>query len=277
MNDFTALTARLDSIDHSLANINQRVSASGQKAAADPTTPSIDDSIEDVQIFYRAPENLDREHQDADSVSAEAFHHVHRKFDDSGGERYYGSNSVLSQFDSCRKLLGDALSPEGVKRDYKLSRMLLNNPSLKAQLYGFLEQFPFIWPRLEPDTASDGRQVAEPPRSFLNSIIDVFVNEFNSIRPVFDERKLLRNVKEPSNSALNDAEILCYNNIVLLALSLVSQSARRNSSEANAMNDDLVGYFVNNSRRALDHLDLYVEPRLINIQALTSLVSYQIL
>ena len=178
----------------------------------------------------------------------------------------------MSLFESCRKLLGDALSAEGIKRDYKLSGMLVANPALKTQVYGYLEQFPFLQPLSEPDTTSDGRPVAEPPRSFLNSVIDIFLNEFNSIQPVFDETKLLRDVKEPSSSPLTEAESLCFNNIILLALSLMSQSARRSRFGANAMNDDLIYHFINNSRRALDHLERYNEPRMINIQALTSLV-----
>ena len=277
VNDFTALAARLDSIDQSLSNLNQRVSVSERKTPVGSATPSVESNTEDVRVFYQPPDDLEPGQHDNDPTTEGAFRNLHQKFDDSGGERFYGSTSALSLFESCRKLLGDALSVEGIKRDYKLSSMLVENPTLKTQIFGYLEQFPFLRPLSEPDTTSDGRPVAEPPRSFLNSVIDIFLNEVNSIQPVFDETKLLRDIKEPSSSALSEAESLCFNNIILLALSLMSQSARRSRFGANAMNDDLIHHFINNSRRALDHLERYNEPRMINIQALTSLVSHQLL
>ena len=155
--------------------------------------------------------------------------------------------------------------------------MLIASPALKAQMYSYFQHFPFSQPCQEPDTTNDGRPVAEPPRSFLSSVIDIFLKEINSIRPIFDETKLLHDIKESissKSSTTSEARSLCLNNIILLALSLMSQSARRSRFAANTMDDDLLHRFISNSRRAFNRLERYAEPRLLNIQALITLVSW---
>ena len=267
------MNARLDSIDQSLASLNQRASAPEVNTATTSNSPSINSASEDVQIFYQPAYDAGSEQGD-DHVSPEAFRQLHQRHNDSGGERFYGSTSALSLFETCRELVEGALSAEGANRDYKLSNMLLDNPALKTQINTLLGQFPFLQPWPEPDVTSDGRPVAEPPRSFLSSVIDIYLTGYNSVQPVFDEAKLLQKVKGSPPTISSEAESLCFNNVILLALSLMSQAARRNQFETNAMNDDLISHFINNSRRALGRLDHFHEPRLVNVQALATLVGY---
>ena len=201
---------------------------------------------------------------------------VHQKYDDRGGERYYGCTAALSLLESSRGVLGELVENNEIRGKSPLASLVAKDASFKSELRSHYESFPFLDSCREPDFSADGKSVASPPRSFLDSVIDCFLNEINSTRPIFQESRLKEAIDQHYTSDASEAieaRSLCFSNIILLTLGLKSRSVRRHCSDRREMDDDLLLSFLKNSRRAFGQLDNYIEPRLINVQALATLVS----
>lgn len=76
------------------------------------------------------------------------------------------------------------------------------------------------------------------------------------------------------------ASIICCNNLILMTLTANSVSSRQGRSaktkhrlQTPSMHSELITGFVRNAERAFRNIDQVVSPRLINVQALLSLVS----
>lgn len=165
-----------------------------------------------------------------------------------------------------------------VKRNGPLTALVASDVALRTELRALYNSYPFVEDCPEPDFSSDGKAVSGPPRSFIHTVIDSFMTSINTARPVFQESRLRLAIEDNDSDEVNEssnARNLCFSNIILLTLSLKSSLARRDHSNGNGMDDDLLMSFWKNSRRAFSHLDTYLEPRLINVQALATLVSNQ--
>ena len=266
--------ARLDSIDQSIATISQRFSST------ENTSPSTSRASEedDLDLFYTREELDGSEQHIANSQQGEVFRAIHQKFDNRGGEQYYGSTAALSLILSSRRGLGEILGTCHIKGKGPVTTLAAKDASFRTELRVLYDSFPFLDSCREPDFSSDGKAISSPPRSFIHTVIDCFLSHVNTTRPIFQELKL-KTAIEHNDSGLvyesMEARSLCFSNIILLTLGLKSRLARRNGCEGNGMDDDLLMSFWNNSRRAFGHLESYLEPRLINVQALATLVSSQ--
>ena len=146
--------------------------------------------------------------------------------------------------------------------------------SLGTELRDLHDSFPFIDDCPDPDSSSDGKEVSGPPRSLMHTVIDSFMSNIDIARPVFQDSRLKSAIEKHDSGQVDEsptARNLCFSNIILLTLGLKSRLARRDHSNGNGMDDDL----LKNSRRASSHSDTYLEPRLINVQALATLISDQ--
>ena len=272
LDDFSGLGARLASIDQSIATISRRISSADHT----PSSASRASEVDDLDLFYTRQGSENSEQDIRPSQLGEVFHIISRRFDDSECE--HGSTVALSLIESCRRDLGEILGTCQGKGNGQMTAFTAKDASLKTELQILYDSFPFLNSCRDPDFSSDGKAISSPPRSFIHTVIDCFLSHINTATPIFDESRLRVAIEHNDSGLVSEfmeAKSLCYSNIILLTLGLKSRLARRNCSNGNGMDDDLLMSFWKNSRRAFGHLDNYLEPRLINVQALATLVSFQ--
>jgi hypothetical protein len=120
-----------------------------------------------------------------------------------------------------------------------------------------------------------GQSVALPPQSILEASLQLFLDEFNAVTPIFNESRLREAIQANYGSGASktdEAYNLCFNNIVVLASGLRARLARLDKSYPKGMNEELLPAFLNNSFRAFHHLKFFLPTRHVNLQALATLV-----
>lgn len=259
-------------------------------AVSSPTSPpSVPSSVidaEDHELFN--PESTEATSDEpSDFYTRDRFLGVHHRRDSQGRERFFGHTAAVSLFASIKRLLEEFLSDAGSETEApgntplhpSFSSLIRSNPLLRTELQKDCDSFPFEHSHHGANYTSDSKPLACPPRSFLDASIDCYLSEVNTIFPVFDEVSLRESIDDHYTKPVgetDEARSLCFNNIILLTLGLKSRLARRNGSHVNKMDDDWLTSFVNNSRRALQNLERFFHPRLVNAQGLVTLVSYTI-
>ena len=269
-------------------SVGSPVSASNSFGAAD---------LEDLELF-RANLSTDLDvREELDRQNTESFGGLQHVVDERGGERLHGFTASIALFDTTKKLLErllehqdeDAVSGVGsrrssistIKEDSQRATILTNlfqqNPSVRMELLQSYEVYPFTAPWREADISGDGKPIASPPRSLLDASIDTFIGEINAATPVFEESRLRQAIDEHYSGTADEtgeeARSLCFNNIILLTLTLKSKLARRMNTHVGGLDEDLLSSFLKNARRALSNLSRFFSPRLINLQALVTLVT----
>lgn len=273
LDDFSGLGARLDSIDQTLANLSQAFSSTDQTSLSTSRASELDD----LDLFVRRQESETSDQDTTTSQQGEVFPGIHQRLNDCGDEQYYGLTSGLCLIVSSRQALGKLLGANQAKGNGPVTALATKVTSLRTELQTLYDSFPFVNSCREPDFSSDGKAVSSPPRSFIPTVVDCFLSNINTTRPIFLESRLKSAIEHNDSGQVSEStegRYLCFSNIVLLTLGLKSRLARRNHSKSNGMDDDLLMSFWNNSRRAFGHLDTYLEPRLVNVQALATLVSF---
>ncbi|KAF4760086.1 hypothetical protein HAV15_005618 [Penicillium sp. str.  len=121
----------------------------------------------------------------------------------------------------------------------------------------------------------------EPPFAILDVMIETYIGSMNQYFPIWTKngfKQMATRLRESSSSERDMASIICYNNLILIAMSAESlcahqrdhdqsKGARRTSS----IDTDIIAGFLANAKRAIRNIDQLVSPRLLNIQALLSL------
>lgn len=122
----------------------------------------------------------------------------------------------------------------------------------------------------------------EPPFAILDAMIETYFGSMNQYFPIWTKnrfRQMATRLRESSSSERDLASIICCNNLILIAMSAESlcahqrdhyqsKGARRTSS----IDTDIIAGFLANAKRAIRNVDQLVSPRLLNVQALLSLV-----
>ena len=224
---------------------------------------------------------------------------MHYVEDTQTGEHFYGFTAPITLFRSSRQLLSDVLASvkrneisgdaskkskntigddQGDAYDFTVSHLVAGDVPLGAALQFQYEAFPFQGVSREPDFHGDGNTIARPPLALLEASIDCFFQEINTSIPIFQEPRLQAAIKEQyyaraASAAADLSWSLCFNNIILLTLGLKSRLARFGRPYADGMVDDLLLSFLKNARRAFQSLEYFSKPRLVNAQALITLVS----
>lgn len=272
VDDFASLEARLESIDQSVANISQRLSS----AAQSPT--QVTGSLETCQsdLFYSAKQSETSDAEIQGLQRQELYRPIHRKFDDHRGERYYGPTAATSLIESSRRILGEILGSSETISNSLVCDLVTKDHLLKTELENLLDSFPLSESCRDPDFCADGKAVSHPPRSFINSVLDTYLDTIHVARPVFQEA-CLRSAIGQHNAGKDvepvEATKLCFINIIILTLGLKLRQRRCSEPDSHDMDDDLLSSFLKNSRRAFGYLRLFLEPHLENVQALVTLVS----
>lgn len=151
------------------------------------------------------------------------------------------------------------------------------HPSSISELKTIYDTFPTFDDVNAVSLLPGGQYVSLPPQSILDTSLQLFLDKFNAVTPIFNESSLREIIKAQYNpgpdSKPDEAYNLCFNNIIVLASGLRARLARLDKSYPKAMNEELLPAFLANSFRALHHLKFFLQPRHVNLQALATLVS----
>ncbi|KAI3331983.1 hypothetical protein HD806DRAFT_176173 [Xylariaceae sp. AK1471] len=197
---------------------------------------------------------------------------------DHGGERLYSYPApfvlIKSLLHQANGLLGDS-DQQG--KDHESGKIQgargLQDPAARVTLRRKLDSFPFNLPYREFVASSDMSPITAPPHPIVNLFVDGYLRNINTRTPIFNDAMLHHAIDAYySDKQLQDsgAHALIINNIILLELSLVIQTARASRS-TRVTNDDILPSFLRNCDRAIGNLDAFMAPSIVNLQALMTL------
>ena len=194
-------------------------------------------------------------------------------------KQYYGSSSLLSLLREIQSLL------QNYMRDDQDRRI---NTSVMSQDES-LEEFLTITQNLansmttnsSMDLSNDGLSLVLPHKGLLDAFIEPYFSQINWMLPVFRKDVFCDNVRkiyagDPRQA--DSAWIVCFNIIILQTLNARALDlsrkfgSRAGNSIGDAMEAELARSFILNARPGLDKLERFLEPRLVNVQALISMV-----
>ena len=126
-----------------------------------------------------------------------------------------------------------------------------------------------------------------PPRGLLDACLEPYFRQVNPTLPVFDEDSFYDNIHksyEAGSNQANRAWIVCFNNVILQTLNVKTASgfAKKPQDKANNppsvdMETKISEPFQINLRRAISRLDYFLQPSLVSVQALMSMVIWPFL
>jgi len=132
------------------------------------------------------------------------------------------------------------------------------------------------------DLIQDGSPPTSPPLLMLEAVMDPYFDNINPSFPIWtkEEFRLLVKTSQESEHVVEDrAYIVSCNNLILLTLGPRSlQSCAMNNfasdprRKADSIDLDIVKSLVTNAKRSITNIELLLSPRLLNLQALLSLV-----
>ncbi|WQF80922.1 hypothetical protein CDEST_05936 [Colletotrichum destructivum] len=128
------------------------------------------------------------------------------------------------------------------------------------------------------DVKQDGRAVVkEPSMLMLVALVDPYFQLCNPHLPIWTRagfRKQLNADQENANAARPTSFAVCANNLVLLTLIAMALhgQAKSSMSSNSTIDREVIQSYIENASRAISRVGQLLEPRLINVQALVSLV-----
>ena len=182
-------------------------------------------------------------------------------------ERYYGPTSLES-------LLLDIKDRITESSDFETQ--MLRECALQAR-----HKIDLLVGQGEEELIKDRSPPTAPPFAILDAMIEPYFSSISHHFPIWTKERFNRmttNLRQsPSEQDL--ASIVCCNNLILMALSanlLCSHQGKsiqsRQVRKTSSIDFDVIAGFLKNAKRALKNIDQIVSPRLINVQALLSLV-----
>jgi hypothetical protein len=137
----------------------------------------------------------------------------------------------------------------------------------------------------EEELIKDGSAPTAPPFSVLEAMIEPYFATINPYFPIWTKEHFIRlaTVSQESDYPDQDrAYVICCNNLILMTLTANSLRSRpgkqvqsKHRRKTSSIDFDLTRSFLTNAKRAIDNIELLLSPRLINVQALLSLVCYR--
>ena len=200
-----------------------------------------------------------------------------------GDERFFGSGSMYSiwvEIISTTKDLLARSSPEtqnlqNPKKSLENAVVASLDPNLISALERACEHLQSYSAEPALEGCSDRTPLSLPPRFLLETILDPFLKELNPILPIFARSSLLEAIKvqyDPrQQQQLDPAWAICFNNLILRILT--TKASRSVESPArNTMDDRLRTHLLLNAQRCYSDLGGLLKPRIVNVQALLSMV-----
>ena len=203
---------------------------------------------------------------------------------ESGGyERFFGSGSMYSiwiEIISTTEQLfarssSEAQNPQIPPRPSNLAVVAALSPDLKSALQRACDHLQRYCAEPPGEECSDMNSLSLPPRFLLETFLDPFLKELNPILPIFARSSLLEAIKFQYGSPqqqVDPAWATCFNNIILHILTTKAGGGSVETSSRNAMDDSLRLTFLMNAQRSYSNLGALLKPRVVNVQALLSMV-----
>ncbi|KAI7968431.1 hypothetical protein EIK77_006450 [Talaromyces pinophilus] len=288
----SGLAARLDSIDSTILSLVGQIPTS-QRSSSDAPNPRL------LESSSSTPEAVCNDADDIDLIFSSAldgqdYWSRHAELHKSGPEQEpqtisgtsIGNRALLEkvrqavhnllQGNRSRKPSPDSSSSE--TNNVSTSPILANaRPSALSELKTLYDTFPTFDDASAVILLPGGQFVSLPPQSILETSLQLFLEKFNAVTPIFNESRLREAIKAQYSSGpdskTDEAYNLCFNNIIVLSSGLRARLARMDKSYPKGMNEELLPAFLANSFRALHHLKFFLQPRHVNLQALATLVS----
>ncbi|KAI1379652.1 hypothetical protein F4677DRAFT_453142 [Hypoxylon crocopeplum] len=135
----------------------------------------------------------------------------------------------------------------------------------------------------EEETVRNGILPSAPPISILKAMIEPYFTSVNPHFPIWTKEsftQITAALQESDSSDQDLGQVVCSNNLILMTLAAnllhpppKSSKSRQSKSphKSSSIDLDLIKGFLANAKRAIEHVDLLLSPRLINVQALLSL------
>ena len=134
----------------------------------------------------------------------------------------------------------------------------------------------------EDEPTKDGALPTTPAFVILELMIEPYFATFNDYFPIWTKERFrgMASVLRQSTVPERDlASVICCNNLILMTLTANSMRFRQGRPakaehrlQTPSMDSELITDLVNSAERAFKNIDQLLSPRLINVQALLSLV-----
>lgn len=308
--DFSQLSDRLESIDNTISQLSRRLDRGSHVRSRhdslnedsahlglDDKDIGSDDDGEDSGLSSRLHRPGSSTGEYPSGYTTPRVHSV----DQSGSECYFGPTSVPNLVSTSRAVVKEVLgSGSGNTSAASSRRQSLSGTSLSSascrqtwspevpadfrvsnrEALGALQELDDAFPYPGVcDTISvigDGKPVSTPPQAFVETAVELYLAQDHYVMPIFDKDRLRQAVKEHYTNPVSstaDAWNLCFNNIVVLTMGSKLRASRMLRTQRCDLDDDIFASFLTNSRRAFDSISDYNEAKLVNVQALLTLVS----
>lgn len=195
----------------------------------------------------------------------------------SGREYYYGSTSFVSLMQDVAAIIqADLCSAEQNAAEVVTAATVAREELLQL-----------IEPCDGYNRVSDGSVLTSPPLVIIEAMIDPYFEMVDPYMPLWTKqgfRSLMKAAKHSQSSSHKRAYDVCANNLVLLTLQAKHVHSHASSRvlctevpPPSSIDIDLIRSFIINAKRALENVELLLlNPSLLSLQALISLVSSEI-
>ncbi|OKL56139.1 hypothetical protein UA08_08746 [Talaromyces atroroseus] len=269
MLDIGELAARLERLENAVDRCTSVLTALSNKTTMS-STPTPDSAVgferdeEDMQAVHTI-QNGALTTDEERIVDTDGGYRSQNKDD---RKRHYRATSMESLFssihnsiDKCLKCYTQSTDP---MEDHIYNELLKTN-----QLW--MDQFNDK--SLTADLSDDGLPPTPPSKELLDSLTDVYFRQVNTILPVLSRERFYGHLYSISEIQDDSAWVIISNNLTIQSLYQVVRLAVQGSEQLvpMAMHKEVVQPFLENARRAFAHIKSLHSPRLINVQAITSL------
>lgn len=190
----------------------------------------------------------------------------------SGHDRYYSSTSLVSLMQDISAIIqADLCKVDG------------NPPEVVASAIAARDELiQLTEPSDVYNRVPDGSILTSPPLVIIEAMIDPYFEMVDPYMPLWTKegfRSLMMTAGHSTNASDKRAYDVCANNLVLLTLQAKfihsRASSRSEAPAASSIDMDLIRSFIVNAKRALANVELLLlNPSLLSLQALLSLVSH---
>lgn len=257
------MKSRLDEIDQTMLQVKTVVDdATTKSSSIDQDAASVAMLMTDQVIDGEKYSNIGDQ-----SLQATTHHLVN--------EQHYGTSSLASLFSEIELILETRLGDE---KDNTVN----SNETLRECQSALHNMAKTMMYHDSLDLPSEDLPPTLPPKDVLDAVVDTYFGQVNSMLPVFRKDTFCENIQRIYDGGLDQADsawILCFNNVILQTLStdsiefLSPVDRRVATTQGESQEAELLRPLLVNYRRGLKKLDCLLEPKLINIQALLTMVS----
>lgn len=269
MTSLREIKTRLDGIDHAMSRVGMMV---------DQNSPPISSSI-DPDAFSVAMLMI---HQTEDSrpedyAASQSIHKAHHILND----QHYGTTSLASLFAEIEASLEARWESANEGSENSGMTGLDETPrECQLALHSMAKE---IIRHDSMDLPGEDLPPTLPPRDVLDHALDNYFSQATSILPIFRKQSFFDNIKrlyEKGPEQTDMAWILGFNNVILQSLNISppvappysSSGERLHTAQVASPEKELLRSLVVNYRRGLRQTDRLMEPKLVNVQALLSMV-----